>query len=78
MQKKHVMHSPSFAVLHVWVGSGFEQSLGDAGHASHDFATVFLRAEGADQMQGGLHCPHRGCVHLRRVTDQKRRGKFVP
>lgn len=70
-------YPPSFAVLHVWVGTSFEQCLCDVGHASHNFTTVFLRVERADQVQRRLHCTHCGSIHLRRVTDQKSGRKFI-
>ena len=70
-------NSPAFAVLHVGVGTGLEQSLGDAGHAAHHLVAVLLGAEGAHQVEGRLHRPHRGRVHLGRVADQEGGGELV-
>lgn len=69
---------PALAVLHVGVGSSLQQGLCDLCHASHNFCRVFLRAEGADQVEGGLHRAHCGRIHLSWVPNQKDGGKLVP
>lgn len=69
---------PALAVLHVGVRSSLQQGLCDLCHASHNFCRVFLGAERADQVEGGLHRAHCGCIHLSRVPNQKDGGKLVP
>lgn len=68
---------PALAVLHVGVGSGFEQSLCDPCHAAHHLHRVFLWAERTDKVQWGFHRPNCRCVHLSRVANQEDGGEFI-
>lgn len=68
---------PALAVLHVGVGSGFEQSLCYSCHATHNLHRVLLGAERTDQVKWRFHSPHCGCIHLSRVANQEDGGKFI-